>query len=235
MANKGAVRKAIAISEPQRFYATTREPYFAALAGRSHEEDHPQLGYLYRTMVETYESAGYIHEHLSTKGGVVTYPATPLGQQLKHVADFIRSGIGTRVFYTSMSGFDTHVAQAGKHQKALSAMSEALGAFMKDLRGGSSSKDVVVMVFSEFGRRVKQNASQGTDHGTAGNVFLLGEGLAHPGLFNALPSLNALDDNGDLRFSVDFRSIYVALIEQWLGMPATNIVPGGIGAPKLFV
>ncbi len=235
LANKGAERKAIAISDPQRFYATTREPYFAALAGRSHEEDHQQLGYLYRTMVETYESAGHIHEHLRPRGGAVAYPATPLGQQLKHVGDFIRSGIGTRVFYTSMSGFDTHVAQQGKHQKALSAVSEAVGAFMKDMKEEGLSKEVVVMVFSEFGRRVKQNASQGTDHGTAGNVFLLGEGLVHPGLFNAMSSLSTLDDNGDLRFSVDFRSIYVALLEQWLRVPAGPIVPGGLKAPKLLV
>ncbi len=218
LANKGAKEKAIAIADPARFYAVTREPYFAKLAQEAHADDHTQLGYLYRTMVETYQSAGYIHENVKTKESSTIWPKNELANQLRHVSAFIRSGLETRVYYTSFSGFDTHVNQQGKHEKVLGGTSEALGAFAADLKAAGKQDDVLIMVFSEFGRRVKQNASNGTDHGTASNVFLIGTRLKKAGVFNALPSLEKLDDNGDLRFAVDFRSVYAAVLDHWLGL-----------------
>lgn len=234
LANKGAERKAIAISEPQRFYASTREPYFAALAGRSHAEQHEQLGYLYRTMVETYRSADYIHEKLQPRASRTSYPSTPLGRQLAHAGAFIRCGLSTSVFYTSTSGFDTHGGQLAKQEKALKAVSDAVGAFMSDMKEAGLAEDVLVMIFSEFGRRVKQNGSQGTDHGTAGDLFLVGGRLKRPGLFNAQPALDALDDNGDLVHTVDFRSVYAELMEKWLMRSPGPVVPGRFPALGLI-
>ncbi len=226
LANKGESVKAIAINEPGRFYQATREPYFAKLASAQHAHQHQQLGYLYRTMTETYRSAGYIQEHLRPRTTSAVFPKGDLAKQLRHVSSFIQSGMETSVYYTSADGFDTHVNQPGRHQKLLTEVSAAIGAFMEDIKEAGRSSEVLVMVFSEFGRRVKENASSGTDHGTAGPVMLIGQGLKKPGLFNPVPSLEALDENGDLRFSVDFRRIYATVLQDWLGT-APDVLLGG--------
>lgn len=217
LVNKGEQVKAIALNDPGRFYQATREPYFAKLASQQHVLAHQQLGYLYRTMTETYRSAGYIQEHLRPRSTTATFPKGDLSKQLRHVSAFIQSGMETSVYYTSTAGFDTHVNQAGNHQKQLAEVSDAIAAFMDDIKEAGRSEEVLVMVFSEFGRRVKENASNGTDHGTAGPMLLIGEGVKKAGVFNPLPSLDKLDDNGDLAFSVDFRRVYATVLDRWLG------------------
>ena len=234
LANKGAQIKALALNEPARFYANTREPFFAKLAQEQHVDQHQQLGYLYRTMTETYQSAGYIHEHLRPRSTDVVFPKNELGKQLRYVSAFIQSGMDTSVYYTSFDGFDTHVNQLGRQQKNLTALSEAIGAFWNDLKAAGKQEDVLIMVFSEFGRRVKQNASNGTDHGTASNLFLIGSKLKKPGFFNAMPALNDLDENGDLKFSVDFRTVYSALLEGWLGLSPALVGLGSFRSLPLF-
>jgi uncharacterized protein (DUF1501 family) len=228
LANKGERMKAIALSDPRRFHAATREPYFAALAQEQHAQQHAQLGYLYRTMAETYRSAGYIHGTLTPQATNAAWPKHELARQLRQVSSFIRSGMETSVYYTSTDGFDTHVNQAARHEKLLGAVSASLAAFMADMKEAGRVEEVLVMVFSEFGRRVKQNANNGTDHGTSSNVFLLGGGLRKPGMFNELPALTALDGNGDLPHSVDFRGIYAALMQDWIGIGTEGIVDPGI-------
>ena len=151
-------------------------------------------------------------------------PKGDLSKQLRHVSAFIQSGMETSVYYTSTAGFDTHVNQVGKHQKQLAEVSDAVGAFMDDIKAAGRSGEVLVMVFSEFGRRVKENASNGTDHGTASNVFLIGEGVKKAGAFNALPSLDALDENGDLTFSVDFRRVYATVLDRWLAFDPQGVL-----------
>lgn len=224
LANKGEKVKALAINDPGRFYQATREPYFAKLASQQHALAHQQLGYLYRTMAETYRSAGYIQEHLRPRNTTITFPKGDLAKQLRHVSAFIQSGMETSVYYTSTAGFDTHVNQAGNHQKQLAEVSGAIGAFMDDIKEAGRSNEVLVMVFSEFGRRVKENASNGTDHGTASNVFLIGDGLKKAGAYNDLPSLEKLDDNGDLAFSVDFRRVYATVLDRWLGFDPLKVL-----------
>ncbi len=226
LANKGDTVKAIAINDPGRFYQATREPYFARLASAQHAHQHQQLGYLYRTMTETYRSAGYIQEHLRPRSTSVTFPKGDLSKQLRHVSAFIQSGMETSVYYTSIAGFDTHVNQEGKHEKLLTEVSVAIGAFMDDIKAAGRADEVLIMVFSEFGRRVKENASNGTDHGTASSVFLIGQGLKKPGVFNGLPSLDSLDDNGDLKFSVDFRRVYATVLDRWLGADTGHVLSG---------
>jgi len=216
LANKGDKVKALAINDPGRFYQATREPYFAKLASEQHALQHQQLGYLYRTMTETYRSAGYIQEHLRPRATTAAFPKGDLSKQLRHVSAFIQSGMETSVYYTSTAGFDTHVNQSGNHQKLLTEVSEAIGAFMDDIKEAGRSSEVLVMVFSEFGRRVKENASNGTDHGTASSLFLIGDGVKKAGVFNALPSLETLDENGDLKFSIDFRRVYATVLDRWL-------------------
>ena len=226
LAGKGERSKAISLTDPRRFHAATSEPYFARLAAAGvGDDDHPQIGYLYKTLAETYQSAGAINEHLgSRKRTNAIYPNGQLANQMRTIASFILNGLDTRVYYASTGGFDTHVNQQGKHERTLATVCDALAAFMHEMKANGREKDVLVMVFSEFGRRVKQNANNGTDHGTAGNIWLLGGALRTQGFYNALPSLVDLDPNGDLKYSVDFRAVYATLLADWLDADVAKVI-----------
>lgn len=143
-------------------------------------------------------------------------------RQLDIVADLIKGGLDTRIYYVSASGFDTHANQRGQHDNLLRQVSESLGKFQKRLERDGSSGRVTTMVFSEFGRRVSENKSGGTDHGTAAPMFVVGEHVK-PGLHGAAPSLQRLDD-GDLIHTVDFRQVYTAVLNDWLGVPAKLVL-----------
>src|SRR5207245_9458130 len=115
----------------------------------------------------------------------------------------------------TLGSFDTHVNQQGQQQQLFNEMNDAVAAFVKDLKSNNRFNDVLFFTFSEFGRRVSQNASDGTDHGTANNMFLLGGGLKEKGLLNTLPDLNDLDE-GDLKYKVDFKNVYATILNKWL-------------------
>ncbi|MEO8068519.1 MAG: DUF1501 domain-containing protein [Flavobacteriales bacterium] len=225
LANKGEHLKAITLTDADRLYRSTREPFFAQLASAGAHE-HATAAYLYKTMAETYQSAAYIKEHLKRSEPVGGYVKDDLGKQLRSVANFIKSGLETRVYYVSIAGFDTHANQLQRHERVLKTVGDNLLAFTIDLKAAGELDSTLVMVFSEFGRRVKQNASNGTDHGAAAPLFLIGTGLRKPGLFNAMPSLTDLDPNGDLKFAVDFRDIYASVLRDWIGTDHNAIVPG---------
>jgi uncharacterized protein (DUF1501 family) len=148
----------------------------------------------------------------------IRYPSNPLAEQLRTTASMIRAAMPTRVYYVSLDGFDTHAGQGasnGRHGARLEQLGSSLLAFMNDLRATGDDKRVLTMVFSEFGRRVGQNASGGTDHGTAAPMFLVGP-MVRPGLIGRHPSLTELDD-GDLKYSIDFRSVYATVLSRWMG------------------
>lgn len=215
---KGDGINGVAVRNPQTLYRNTRKPYFdAVLKNKSdaHLNEH-NLGYLYKTMIEAKSSAKYIYETSKTFQSALTYPDGPFAAQLKTTAQFINSGLGTKVYYVSMGGFDTHSGQNAKQSKLLGIYADAIKVFIKDLDQNGSFKDTLVLTFSEFGRRVKQNAGQGTDHGTANNIFLMGKNLREPGFYNNLPNLSDLDNNGDLRHTVDFREVYATILDKWL-------------------
>jgi uncharacterized protein (DUF1501 family) len=128
----------------------------------------------------------------------------------------------TRVYYVSFGGFDTHAGQAGRHANLLRETGDALNAFYRDLKAQGANTRVLTMVFSEFGRRVGQNASGGTDHGTAAPMYLVGD-MVKPGLRGRHPSLTDLD-RGDLIFDVDFRSVYAAVLEDWMGTSSRDVL-----------
>ena len=233
LANKGERMKAIALSDVGRFYRSTREPFFAQLAEHG-EHQHKTAAYLYKTMAETYQSAAYVKEKLKPSEPIAGYAKDELGKQLRTVANFIKSGLDTRAYYVSFSGFDTHSNQLQRHERLLRTLGDNLLAFIKDLKAAGELDSTLVMVFSEFGRRVKQNASNGTDHGAAGPLFLLGGGLKKPGLFNSMPALGDLDANGDLKFSVDFRNVYATILRNWMGADPDRIVPGAVAVEGLI-
>jgi len=156
----------------------------------------------------------------------VTYPDNNgLASQLKMVAQVIAGNLGTRLFSVSMGGFDTHANQKEHHAGLLTGLAEAVDAFMQDLAAMKRQDDVVIMTFSEFGRRAKQNGSVGTDHGTAEPMFVIGNPV-HGGLYGTYPSLTDLDTVGDIKFTSDFRSVYAGILKNHLGADPAPILDG---------
>jgi uncharacterized protein (DUF1501 family) len=155
----------------------------------------------------------------------VEYPASPFANSLKSVAQVIASDIGTRIFFLQIGSFDTHAAQANTHANLLGMLATGLVAFRQDLEAMGRAGDVMVMTFSEFGRRPTQNASGGTDHGTAEPMFFMG-GAIRGGVHNAPPSLANLTD-GDLAYETDFRSVYASVVQDWLGGDPVAVVGPG--------
>ncbi|MDQ6670008.1 MAG: DUF1501 domain-containing protein, partial [Chloroflexota bacterium] len=156
----------------------------------------------------------------------VTYPANNgLANQLKTVAQVIAGDLGTRLFSVSMGGFDTHANQKVNQDKLLGQLGDAIDAFMQDLASMNKQDDVTIMTFSEFGRRVKENGSSGTDHGTAEPMFIIGNKV-QGGMYGTYPSLADLDNNGDLKFNADFRSVYAGILRDVVGADPGPILAG---------
>ncbi|MFN8523733.1 MAG: DUF1501 domain-containing protein [Chloroflexota bacterium] len=162
------------------------------------------------------------------------YPANSFGDALRTVAQLAVVDVGTTIFYVSLGGFDTHASQAAAHPQLLDTLDRGIDAFMYDMEARGKANDVVLMTFSEFGRRLKQNSSGGggTDHGTAAPMFLVGGGINH-GLFGAHPSLSDLDQ-GDLKMTVDFRSVYATVLNDWLNITPTGVLGGNFPLLDLF-
>lgn len=217
LALKGDRKKGLAFKDPKRLFSTSNEKFFRDVAAR-HKADHNErpAEYLYQTMAETLSSADYIYKQSRLRPTTATYPDTELGRGLKTISSLILSDINTKVYYISLGSFDTHVGQAGQQQRLFNELNGAVGAFVKDLKSAGRFNDLLLFTFSEFGRRVAQNASGGTDHGTAGPMFLLSGALRQKGLLNALPDLTDLDE-GDLKHQVDFRRVYATILSNWLG------------------
>ncbi|WP_288426558.1 DUF1501 domain-containing protein [uncultured Spirosoma sp.] len=217
LAMKGESLNGIALLDPKKLYKQTRSKLVTGLS-HEHPDDNQSVAYLYKTLAETVSTADYVFDKTAQKpsSAGTTYPNHELGNRLHTVSQLIQSGIGTSVYYVSISGFDTHINQPGQQARLLGQYAEAVSAFMTDLKAAGRQNDVLLMTFSEFGRRVKQNASNGTDHGTASNVFLLGGGLPGRGVLNEAPNLSNLTD-GDLNYTVDFRQIYATLLRDYLG------------------
>ena len=155
----------------------------------------------------------------------VTYPPFEFSQSLKLVAQMIAAELPARVYYLSLTGFDTHAAQRNRHAALLQELSQGLATFHRDLKARGQLDRTLVLTFSEFGRRVAENKSGGTDHGTA-NVMFLSGGPIRAGLHGARPDLAALDDSGDLVHQVDFRSVYAAVLRDWFGTDAARVLHG---------
>lgn len=224
LAMKGTNIKGIAVKDANQLYKNTREPFFKDVINDNKELlDEDNLGYLYKTMIETSSSAKYILDKSKTYKTAANYPDNAFSNQLKTVAKFINSGLATRVYYVSLSGFDTHNSQVSQQGRLLKQYSEAVNAFIKDLKNEGNFDDTLVMTFSEFGRRVEQNASNGTDHGTANNLFLFGGKLKQQGIINNAPDLVNLE-NGDLKYQVDFRQVYATVFDKWLDINNSSVL-----------
>lgn len=190
------------------------------------------VGFLHLSTQSAIDSSRQVQDAVRRYQTGVKYPGSNLAKRLKTVAQLIDAGLKTRVYYLDLDGFDTHSNQAAAHAGLLGELSEAVTAFVHDLKEHSHDRRVMVMTFSEFGRRVHENASAGTDHGTAAPMFFAG-GRIKPGLLTKHPKMNDLED-GDLRFTTDFRSAYAAVLEQWLGVPSAPVLGAKFAPVKLI-
>jgi uncharacterized protein (DUF1501 family) len=186
------------------------------------------LDFLRRTARTAWSSAEKLKQISASYKPAATYPSNGLGQKLRTVAEIISGDLGTRMFFVNLDGFDTHSQQANAHQALLAELSSAIAAFIGDLKGHGLADRVLVATFSEFGRRVAENGSLGTDHGAASQMFVISP-KCKGGIIGAHPSLTDLDD-GDLKFHTDFRSVYATLLERWLNIPSEPVL-GGVFRP----
>ncbi|GAB4147514.1 MAG: DUF1501 domain-containing protein [Planctomycetaceae bacterium] len=195
---------------------------FARQTGQSKPTGNGLLSRIRKSAQQTYESSRRIQKIAESKTKESDYPKTGLGTRLQFIARLINAEVPERIFYTSLDGFDTHAAQQAVHGKLLKELSGAIAAFQKDLSRYGQSRRVLVFTFSEFGRRVRENGSNGTDHGAASQVFVIGDAVK-PGVIGKHPSLTDLV-NGDLKHHTDFRSVYATLLESWLGVRSQPIL-----------
>lgn len=227
LAMKGEYFNGIATNDYKVLYNTARDPYFKNVINHyndAHLSEH-NLGYLYQSMIEAKSSAKYIFENTTVKSSQESYPQNGFAKQLRNVAQFVNSNLDTKVFYISLGGFDTHANQHNQQARLLSQYAESVSAFVKDLKRNHTFEDTLILTFSEFGRRVKQNAANGTDHGAANNVFIIGKRLKQAGFYNNLASLSDLDDNGDIKYNIDFRSVYATILSNWMDVSSEKIIP----------
>jgi uncharacterized protein (DUF1501 family) len=220
LAMKGEQQKGLAFKDPDKLQSAANDRMFRELLhkegnGKLIDDDHEPVDYLYKTMSATVSSAAYIREQFKAYKTKEIFPSTELGKNMQTIARLIMSDISTKVYYVSHGTFDTHVNQLAAQGTQLKRLDEAITALTKELKNNNRFQDVVIVTFSEFGRRVAQNAGGGTDHGTANNMFMISGGLKQRGLLNEGPDLSHLNE-GDLQHNIDFKSVYATLLKKWL-------------------
>jgi uncharacterized protein (DUF1501 family) len=184
----------------------------------------PYLGMIAETARQAYHGGDILRRKIAGYTPAVTYPTDAFSNQLKLAAQLIGSDVGSKIIFVSIGSFDTHANQRAQQDRLLTYMADGLLAFYRDLAAHDRDKNVLTLTFSEFGRRVAQNASNGTDHGTAMPLFIVG-GAVKGGIYGDHPSLADLDA-GDLKFHTDFRSVYATVLERWLGRDSAAILGG---------
>lgn len=181
--------------------------------------------FLGQTATDALKGADILRTAPAQYTSTVTYPDSPIAQNLKSMAQVLCADLGTRIYYTQYGSFDTHSGELATHAKLWKDVSGAVGALMDDLQEHGRADDVVMLIFSEFGRRIRDNGS-GCDHGSGGVAFVVGNAV-QGGMYGEYPSLKIEDQlEGDLHFNNDFRCTYTTLLEQWLGLEARPIVNG---------
>jgi uncharacterized protein (DUF1501 family) len=224
---------------PQSFTSASPHPTFGLLpgGGNFHEREEtrkvleklsntgasdPTSSFLQHTYMDTLVTETKVQHVLGKYRPAAMYPTTPFAASLRNVAALIAAGLPTRVYFVSLTGFDTHANQVGQQARLLGELSEGLAAFQSDLDAHKLADQVVTMTFSEFGRRPSENESRGTDHGTAAPLFVLGSRV-RGGIHGTAPSLN-LHRNEDLTYSTDFRQVYATMLERWLDCPSQTVL-----------
>jgi uncharacterized protein (DUF1501 family) len=189
-----------------------------------HATHGPFEEYVSQAAQDAFLSSDLLKDAVARYQSDVKYGDNPFAEGMRLIAQVINADLGTRIFYISLGGFDTHANQAAVHANLLLLLDEGVAAFYRDLERMGKADKVAVMTFSEFGRRVGENGSAGTDHGTSLPLFLIGGGIKG-GIYGNNPDLRNLD-NGDLRMQTDFRSVYASVIQNWLGADPSRVIEG---------
>src|SRR6266699_7101331 len=193
----------------------------------------PYAALLDTTALNAQEGSRQLHTAEAQYQPAVTYPQGPFATGLKILAEAIVQGLGLRVGYVTLGGFDTHANQQQTHGALMTTLANGLSAFYTDLVKHGKADSVVVMTWSEFGRRVEENGSLGTDHGTAAPMFVLGNAV-NKGIFGEPPSLSNLDSNGNLKYTIDFRSVYATVLDRWMGASSKDVLGGSFGSQNFL-
>ncbi len=193
-------------------------------------EDLP--AFIHRSFLDAYTTCDRLADVARVQSGGVSYPGSDLANRLQLIARLLKTGFAARVYYTSQGGYDTHAAQLFSHANLLRELGGALRAFLDDLAAAHLAERVAVLVFSEFGRQVRENASAGTDHGTAAPVLLAGAGV-QSGLVGTPPNLLDLVGNAP-KMTMDFRRVYATILEDWLGVSSKDALGGAFERLPLF-
>ena len=234
LAMKGKRQSGFAMSTPALLKKTTQNPFLAQVANSYQPtKEHELIHYLHKTLIDTQERADYLVQQTKAYRSKVTYPSTAFGRDLKQIAQLITTDTDTKVYYVSLTGFDTHANQKKVQEQLLKVYAEGVKAFVQDLQQHQLLDDTLIMTFSEFGRRVKQNASRGTDHGAANNLLLIGGQLQKPGFYNDAPDLKNLFQ-GDIVHQIDFRNIYATILEHWLDTSSEVVLQDAFVPLPLF-
>jgi len=185
------------------------------ISGEPRGQPGSHLQFIQRSALVTYASSARLEEVLRAgPTSAMSYPDFGLAKRLSLIAQLIKAGLTTSIYYTQLGGFDTHLNQVGTHPALLLELGSSLRAFVADLNRSGEATRVLVLVYSEFGRRLAENASGGTDHGTAAPIFLVGPEV-RAGLHGPYPNLEDLED-GDPKYAIDFRRIYATVLDCWL-------------------
>lgn len=238
---KGPRHSGISFRQPESFRYTgdrndpARTELYKRLHGHPPAQPEENLDFLSRTAVAANVSSDEIRRLAAAYKPQVEYPDTGLARNLRAIAGLITGGLSTRIYYTLQGGYDTHSNQRQAHDNLLGVLNDALFAFQQDLARQGHDKRVLTFTFSEFSRNIRENGSQGTDHGHAGAMFFFGPRVK-PGLRNAHPSLEDIHQvrNGALKHNVDFRSVYATVLEKWLGIPGEPVLGGAFPTVDLI-
>lgn len=199
----------------------------------SYPKTSPYAALLDATSLSAQEGSRGLHQADAVYKPAVTYPTGPFAAGLQILAEAIVQDLGLRVGYVTLGGFDTHAAQQKTHDTLMSTLASGLAAFYNDLGAHGKADNVIVMTWSEFGRRVEENGSLGTDHGTAAPMFMLGNNITK-GVFGEPPSLTSLDANGNLKYTIDFRSVYATVLDRWMGASSHDVLGGSFGSQNFL-
>ena len=199
----------------------------------SYPETSPYAALLDTTALSAQDGSKQLHNADAQYQAAVTYPQGPFAAGLKILAEAIVQGLGLRVGYVTLGGFDTHANQQTTHNVLMKSLADGLSAFYTDLSKHGKADNVVVMTWSEFGRRVEENGSQGTDHGTAAPMFVMGN-TVNKGTFGEPPNLGNLDNNGNLKYTTDFRSVYATILDRWLGASSHDVLGSSFGSQNFL-
>ncbi|HEY7427078.1 MAG TPA: DUF1501 domain-containing protein [Gemmataceae bacterium] len=230
IALRGRRSVASALSRLEEFHLSDEAAAARTMASAAAGDD--LSAFLQRSFLDAYTTSDRLVEAAQVKEGSTSYPSTGLANRLQLVARLLKSGFAARVYYTTQGSYDTHAAQLPAHATLLRELGGALRAFLDDLAAARLAERVAVLVFSEFGRQVRENASAGTDHGTAAPVFLAGTGV-QGGLAGTAPNLLELTSNAP-KMTVDFRRVYASVLEDWLGMLSKDALGGAFDSVPLF-